>query len=123
MNITLLIIVVAMITIYMLVVFGKHNVAREDRKRKTELRSQAETLYNSLHLIEAFDLLYLQTVMQMYRFRYQGTNYEHLERDARLIIDLRKSEIENAVLREFDSPTFNIQPRRIPHHAQQFARG
>jgi len=120
---TVLILVLCFAVIYMLVVFGKHHVAKDERARKKELRSQAETLYNSLHVIDAYDLLFLQTVKQMYRFRYQGANYEHLERDARLIIELRKSEIENEVLREIDAPAFNIQLRRIPHHAEQFARG
>jgi len=121
---TVLILVLCFAVIYMLVVFGKHHVAKDERARKKELRSQAETLYNSLHVIDAYDLLFLQTVKQMYRFRYQEANYEHLERDARLIVELRKSEIENDVLREFDAPTLNFKlGRRIPHHVQQLARG
>lgn len=97
------------LTFFIVSILAKTAKERDDRKRKNELLKQIVEHYDGLREIEAADLLYVSIVRQLYRMKLRDIDYEHLRRDANLVLDIRNGFIENEVIREIDEPRINTR--------------
>jgi hypothetical protein len=111
--ITLAIVLIA----FILVILAKHRQDRDERTRKKELLDQIVKHYDGLSEIDACDVFYVSIIKQIARLKNQNANYEHLRKDANLLLELRNSFIENEVLRDLDMPKLHrvYSLRRISH--------
>lgn len=104
---SVLIVLAIMLVLFVLVVLGKHTQERDERKRKAELLKQIIEHYDGLPQVDACDVFYVSIIKQMYRSKHQGANYEHLRRDANLVLDIRNGLLENEVIQQIDRPVSN----------------
>ena len=120
---SVLIVLAVLFVVAVLVVLGKHTQERDERKRKAELFRQITEHYDGLPQVDACDVFYVSIIKQMYRSKHQGANYEHLRRDANLLLDIRNELLEIEVIKQIDQPQSNgLFPLRRPtrsliHHS------
>ena len=112
---SVLIILAVLVVMFIIAILAKTRQQHDENNRKAELLRQIVEHYDGLPESDACDVFYVSIMQQMYRSKYQGANYEQLQRDAQLVIDIRNSFIEEDVIRQIETPLNNgIFPVRRP---------
>lgn len=97
------IILLALIAVgYIIITFAKHNQFHNDEKRRRELSQMRQRLYPTICPVEGWDLLYLQVYRERVRQRSMGAEWEHHNRDAKLIHEMRNEAIALDIEKRID---------------------
>lgn len=119
MTAVLLVLIAIIALIYGAVHLDRRRAIRDDHRRKRDLEGM---MAGSLYDLRGYDILYERIARQFYRDKFKGRPREDLQRDLRLILEMKNALIEEQVFLEHANPCPTELTKRVGrinqlHHA------